>query len=396
MIFGGKPIVDAVFLGMDNSHQILLRWFLGAAYHADCANAVVCVRANSHQYTYRKDEEGIIWADSDRLPQNTILLFCAGGLLPKLNSVIIRDSASYFVSVTYPYNKGADVEFAENIRLKNGSKGASIALLIIQSPVKTSATDIDTPDDGIVEIRASLAKTGLSSFVLHCNKGEMHPDSLNISEMMQLLAWTEPWDAKFHADCYCIERNLSEAIDNLEFDYELDMMDSDLDDDDGPLGTEARIRMCSFSSVKQQKKETIWECYTYELARHLFPSNKPSPLSFAVMLYERVLAESFIPGWPVAADSKLLVQEIHDDLFRYMKKYRQAILQKRQLKERKIGTLDEHEYNQRLTSPDSPDCGIQEEFAKAASEYVRCEVLHLLLSRLEEKKNLLNDINRIF
>jgi hypothetical protein len=365
-MFTHHSVPDVVILG-DASKYEFLAWLLGADHTANVKGKKLWIQYGK-RYSFREEKDGCHIQTANMIPN--IELYFTDELDIPLE--IVRDVGArptkYFIFEEFPYEKRSTYDIIESIHASNTM--STVLVILMDLPRHQGSTDLTKPGEDIQAAREGYVRCGVSVTV--AKKEE---------DVIGILNWHELISVSWGRQVSAALCDLRDRIDEFEADYDL-LIDDFEDAETGILGLAWMDRICSFQSIERNKKGSIWENYTEELLRCLFPRNQKGGIYPVVDLYGDVLTSPIVL-WDVGKDKQMLAEWIQDKLKEF-------------LQEHKAGEMIcmacpvTREDYLRITQVErkSPQFGVETKFRNSVESFIRkelpCAVKERLKQRLEQ------------
>ena len=326
-----------------------------------------------------------------KLPPNHRLLFTTQPDLFELT----KRRVTFILLETRPFAKEETLNQVNEIRRQIAE--ASVLVVLMEQPHKEGYTDLTTSGEDLSEAQRLFQKNHVETLVLteRENMQTGRPE-FAMSEFLDMLNWEEAWDLSWGKRCYDLLDALKFIADPIEFSetFRMELEDSipeagELNDYLGVCGDVSMAQIISYRSLARHRKETIWENYSAELERRIFPKDQRGGIYPIIKWFRDMMEYDFIPGWNAKQDAEQLVQILRVELQSDLRKERAASLRRQHQRERRISAFDEENYKRMISEKSGPDSHIQVDFPVAVRAFVNQHLPELIRARLNARVSIL-------
>lgn len=268
----------------------------------------------------------------------------------------------------FPFLKVSTEKIIKNLNLSN--KG----LVLVNSNLFVASTDLNKKGE---DFEAAKRHYLLRNIKLICVDNVR-----DIKQIETIFHWKNSLKDYYLNRAQMYLKELKEDIQNIKYDYELILEDWNIDD--GCLRDKKKI--CSYETIKEYKRNSIWHIYMLEGYNKLFPSSKIGGIYDVLTLYKDIMKVNPLVVWDLKRDQEILFNRLVyiyraslDDM--YYKKYNSM-----KFLENEIA------YLRCISNSKSLLYGINIKFLKKFDRYVNEEILCELEDFLNNKYNNLEKI----
>ena len=307
-----------------------------------------------------------------------------------------KKRAKFFVLESRPFAKEETVNWVNRIREQ--VKESSILVVLMEQPHREGYTDITNSGDDLSEAQRLFRQKCIDTMVLteRENLGTGMPDFV-MNEFLDLLNWEEDWDLSWEKCCGDLLDIIEYITDPQVFSDEFRIIleesapeTKELSNYLGVCGDISMTQIISYKSLVLHHKDTIWENYSAELERRMFPKNQQGGIYPIINWFRDIMEKDYIPGWNAKQDAEMLTQLIRGELQTYLKKARISLLLKQQQREQIISALcTEEDYKRMVSEKSGPDSHIQVDFPGAVRTFVNDRLPKLIYDRLKARASII-------